>query len=122
MQIETMPNATEFYKPDKQGILWKLPFMGHMEQLYADEIEAVKDIFDGTESELPIDWLSTSFESVATQILLRSGVLHRDADKSRNPYRRDQWEYSRLAEYLRGIIACWLRMRTSIDSARRTFS
>ena len=113
LDAETMPNAAEFYA---QGVLWKLPFMEHMEQFFSDEIEVVKKIFDGTESEFPIEWPNTSFESVASQILLRSGVLHRDADKSRNPYRRDQWEHSRIAEYLRDMIGCWLRIRTTIDA------
>ena len=113
---ELMPNAAEFYSPAKQGVLWKLPFMAHMEQFYSDEIQVVKDLFEGTESELPVAWPNVSFKEVSSDILLRSGVLHRDADKSRNPYRRDSWEHSRLLEYLRKMISCWLRMRTTIDS------
>ena len=53
LDVETMPNAAEFYAPGKQGVLWKLPFMEHMEHFFSDEIGVVKDIFDGTESELP---------------------------------------------------------------------
>ena len=116
LDVDSMPNAAEFYAPAKQGVLWKLPMMTHMQQFFEDEINVVRDIFDGSESELPLEWPNRTFEEVSADILLRSGVLHRDADKSRNPYRRDKWEHIRIGEYLRKMISCWLRMRTVIDA------
>ena len=54
LDAETMPNAAEFYAPGKQGTLWKLPFMGHMEQFYLDEIETVKEIFTALNRNCPL--------------------------------------------------------------------
>ena len=47
--------------------------------------------------------------------MIKSGVLHRDADKSRNPYRRDAREHVQLSEYLREILGCWLRIRSMLE-------
>ena len=112
---ESMPNAAEFYAPAKSGTLWKLPFMMTMEEFFSDEIQIVKDMFEGSDLELHRDWPNTGFQEVATDILIKSGVLHRDADRSRNPYRRDAWEHDHIAEYLREMLACWLRVRTMIE-------
>ena len=112
---ETMPNAAEFYAPARSGVLWKLPFMVTMEEFFSNEIQIVKDMFDGSDLELNRDWPGTGFQDVATDVLIKSGVLHRDADKSRNPYRRDAWEHDHIAEYLREMLACWLRIRTMIE-------
>ena len=84
-------------------------------EFFSDEIQVVKDVFEGTDMELDRDWPCLSFRDVATDILIKSGVMHRDADKSRNPYRRDAWEHSYLAEYLREMLGCWLRIRTVIE-------
>ena len=98
---EAMPNAAEFYAPAKTGVLWKLPFMQTMQEYYSDEIQIVKDMFEGSDLELHRDWPGESFQDVVRQILIKSGVLHRNADKSKNPYRRDDWEHDQLYEYLR---------------------
>ena len=101
-----MPNAAQFYAPAKTGVLWKLPFMSSMEDFFSDEIQVVKDMFDGTDLELERDRPNAGFQEVATDALIKSGVLYRDADKSRNPYRRDGWEHDQLSEYLREMLAC----------------
>lgn len=54
-----------------------------MEDFFADEIRIVKNTFDGTELVLEDDWPNAAFQDVASDILLKSGVLHRDADKSK---------------------------------------
>ena len=46
---ESMTNAAKFYAPAKSGVLWKLPFMVSMEEFFSDEIQVVKDVFDGTD-------------------------------------------------------------------------
>ena len=102
---ETMPEAAGFYAPAKSGVLWKLPFMTTMEDYFSNEIQIVKDMLEGSELELERDWPNCGFQDVASQIMIKSGVLHRDADKSRNPYRRDEWEHDQLAEYLREMVA-----------------
>ena len=55
------------------------------------------------------------FQEVTTDILIMSGVLHRDVDKSRNPYRTDAWEHNQQAEYLREILGWWLRIRSMVE-------
>ena len=115
LNYETMPNAAAFYAPAKSGVLWRLPFMVTMEEFFSEEIQVVKDMFEGSELELDSDWPNMSFQDVASDILIKSGVLHRDADKSKNPYRRDEWEHCQLAEYLRKMLSCWLRIRTVIE-------
>ena len=89
--------------------------MESMQEFYSDEIQVVKDRFEGTELELERDWPNVSFQEVASSILMKAGVLHRDADKSRNPYRRDTWEHNHVAEYLREMLGCWLRIRTMVE-------
>ena len=105
---DSMPTAAEFYAQAKTGVLWKLPFIQGMEDYYSDEIQIVKDMFQGSELELHDEWPQASFQDVATDLFIKSGVLHRDADKSRNPYRRDAWEHEYLGEYLREMLSCWL--------------
>ena len=112
---ESMPSAAEFYAPAKSGVLWKLPFMTTMEDYFSNKIQIVKDMLAGSELELERDWPNCGFQDVASQVLIKSDVLHRDADKSKNPYRRDEWEHDQLAEYLREMIACWLRIRTMVE-------
>ena len=115
MDWESMPKAAEFYAPAKTGVLWKLPFMQGMKDYYSDEIQIVKDMFEGTELELHRDWPNAEFQEVARDLLIKSGVMHRDADKSKNPYRRDAWEHDELSEYLREMLSLWLRIRSIID-------
>ena len=91
-----MPCAKEFYKPAKAAVLWNIPVMQRMEEFFEEQIQAVKDVLEGTESEVESDWPYVSFREVSAEVLLSSGVLHRDSDKSKNAYKRDQWEYDRL--------------------------
>ena len=50
-----MPNVSQFHVPAKSGSLWKLPFMMSLQDFFSDEIQIVKDVFDGTDMELPRD-------------------------------------------------------------------
>ena len=116
MDTETMPKSKEFYKPAKAAVLWNLPFMRRLDHFFSDQVQAVKDVLHGTEAELERDWPYSSFRQVSTEILLNSGVLHHDADKSKNCYKRDQWEHDRLDEFMKQMIDCWVRISAVIDT------
>ena len=55
LNFESMPNVSQFHVPAKSGSLWKLPFMMSLQDFFSDEIQIVKDVFDGTDMELPRD-------------------------------------------------------------------
>ena len=118
MDTELMPFASKFYKPAKSAVavLWNLPFMKQMDVFYSNQIQLVKDVLDGTDAELERDWPYQSFKDVSSDLLLKSGVMHRNADKSKNPYKRDQWENDRLADYMQNMIQCWLQISAVIDT------
>ena len=111
-----MPNAGEFYKPAETAVLWNLPFMKGMDHFFSEEVQNVKEVLNDTEAELERDWPYNSFRQVSKEILLNSGVMHRDSDKSKNAYKRDQWEHDRLSEYMREMITNWLRISAVIDT------
>ena len=77
-----MPFASKFYKPAKSEVLWNLPFMRQMDTFFSNQIQEVKDVLDGTASELERDWPYHSFRDVSKELLLKFGVLHHNADKS----------------------------------------
>ena len=52
---EVMPFASKFYKPAKSAVLWNLPFMKDMSGFFEDQIQVVKDVVEGTDSELEPD-------------------------------------------------------------------
>lgn len=56
MDTEVMPFAKEFYKPAKAAVLWNIPVMQRMEEFFEEQIQAVKDVLEGTESEVESDW------------------------------------------------------------------
>ena len=116
LDTEVMENAKEFYKPAKTAVLWNLPFMKNMDHFFSSEVQAVKDLLADTEAELERDWPYNSFRDVSKEILLGSGVMHRDSDKSKNAYKRDQWEMDRLSMYVREMITNWLRISAVIDT------
>ena len=113
---EVMPFASKFYKPARSAVLWNLPFMKDMSGFFSEQIQVVKDVVEGTDSELERDWPYCSFKEISTEILINSGVLHHDATRSKNPYKRDQWECDRLAIYMQNMIQCWLQISAVVDT------
>ena len=116
LDTKAMPFAAKFYKPAKSAVLWNLPFMRNMKDFFSEQVQVVKDVLDGTEAELERDWPYKSFKEVSSDILMEAGVLHRDAARSKNPYKRDQWEHDRLAGYLQNMIQGWLQISAVLDT------
>ena len=116
MDTEVMPFAAKFYKPARKAVLWNMPFMKDMSEFFSEQIQVVKDVLDGTDSELERDWPYHSFKEFSSEVLINSGVLHHDAARSKNPYKRDQWENDRLANYMQSMIQCWLQISAVIDT------
>ena len=110
MDTKTMPFAAKFYKPARSAVLWNLPMMRDMKTFFSDQIQVVKDVLEGTDGELERDWPYRSFKDVSADILMDVGVLHKNAAKSKNPYKRDQWEHDRLAEYMQNMVQYWLQI------------
>ena len=55
LDLESMSESAQFYVPAKSGVLWRLSFMTIMQEFFSDEIQVVKDMFDGTDYELDRD-------------------------------------------------------------------
>lgn len=53
---------------------------------------------------------------MSKELLLKSGVMHHNAGKSKNPYKRDQWQNDRLADYMQNMIQCLLQISAVIDT------
>ena len=100
----SMPFAFEQYEFGKRGSLWRDLEVVEAEQVFSDEICDIRQIFDGSAGELTTDWPGESFRDVTAAILLKSGVLHADADKTVNPYRRSKHELCDIGQYLSGLI------------------
>ena len=84
----TMEETIEMYEPGKPGVLYNAPAMVHAEDLFSDKIQELKDKFKNTDDALDRDWPNASFREVSAAVLLGSGILYEDADRSRNPYKR----------------------------------
>ena len=106
-----MPYAFSQYELGKRGSLWRDPVVLNAEELFSDTICDLRQVFEGTAGELPTDWPGESFKEVASSILISSGVLHADADRSSKLYRRSKSELKGIGKYLSAMVHDYLRVR-----------
>ena len=90
--------AKEFYKPAKSAVLWNFQFMKKQFRslFFWSSTSRQRCTAGGAAGWSAIDHtIRFAFRQVSNkEILLNSGVLHRDSDKSKNTYKRDQWEHN----------------------------
>ena len=55
MDTASMPCAADFYESAKAVVLWNFPFMQKIYEYFSDQIQMVKDVLQGTDSELERD-------------------------------------------------------------------
>ena len=115
LEKSKMPDTFEFYEPGKAGVLWNAPPLVHAEELFSEKIQEVKDKVLGTSHELGRDWPDASFKEVASSLLVGSGILHDDADRSRNPYKRTLENQVTIGQYVSDLVGQWLQIRAFVD-------
>ena len=93
-----------------------------MRGFVSDQIQVVKDVVEGSDSELERDWPYYSFKEILTEILINLGVLHHDAtSEEQEPVQTRPvgvWQACGVyAEH--DPIQCWLQISAVVRRHRR---
>jgi hypothetical protein len=110
-----MQETFELYEPGKPGVLWNSPPVVHAADLFSAQVQGVKDKLHDTDFELQRDWPNASFKEIASPLLIGSGVLFGDADRSRNPYKRSLADQVEIGKYVGDLVGQWLYIRVFIE-------
>ena len=115
LDAETMESTFERYEPGKTCVLWHAPPMVHAADLFSSQIQDFKDFMKENSTELPRDWPGGDFKSTASSFLFGAGLLHDDADRANNPYKRTLPELVSIGKYVSEMIGHFLRIRAFIS-------
>lgn len=79
----------QYYKPGSDNNFFKLlAWREADDDAFSDEIGIIKQLFDGTATNLESDWPGCHFKRVAESTVVEASVVHADSGKKTNPYKR----------------------------------
>ena len=109
---DSMLHAAAQYAPGAGNNLFRLPAMKAADDIYSEQISLIKEIFDGSQSELSADWPGCAFKDVVQSVFIDSGIVVPESGKK--AMKRPAVQQQRLGQFAQELIPLWLRVRSFV--------
>ena len=109
-----MRDAYAVYKTGSKRMLKNWPGMMEIGAKFDETVQGFKETCAELPCKLERTWPGMKFEQVIKLILTDSGILFKDAARSRHPHARAEQEQREICSFTLEMMQKWLRIRTTI--------